>query len=390
MFELITASLDKKELKYLVDFPEFLKSDWERKVVSWVIEYGSRHSETPSPERLRIEFPEFTLIRADPPIPLSDVYELELEAKKNDYASAILSKSMSELRSGAKLDVDEITKMVVNMTMASSTIMKYTTFDREIYFREGQPLLTGLHLVDNATGGVYPGELMTIIGRLGTGKSTWVQFFMNDWFLNQGKRLLCISKEMPPMDVFARMDAMIGRFNSRVLRDPDSVGEMRNALKVVKKVMGGSTGEIIMPVMPTYKVEQIKLLARNLSADAVIIDGLYHLSSSRGGYASMWEEVRSVSSEVKAMALECHIPVIATTQIKRGAKAEVYDPEDIAYSDAIGQDADFILAIKNVPSSTFKHRSEMQLIKNRQGPEITTVIETEFETMSYEEVLGAT
>jgi replicative DNA helicase len=90
------------------------------------------------------------------------------------------------------------------------------------------------------------------------------------------------------------------------------------------------------------------------------------------------------------MALECHIPVIATTQIKRGAKAEVYDPEDIAYSDAIGQDADFILAIKNVPSSTSKHRSEMQLIKNRQGPEITTVIETEFETMSYEEVLGAT
>jgi hypothetical protein len=388
MFELITASLDGKELKYLVDFPEFLKSDWERKVISWVIEYGGKHSETPSPERLRMEFPEFTLIRADPPIPLSDVYDLELEAKKNDYASAILSKSMSELRSGAKLDVDEITKMIVNMTMASSTIMKYTTFDREIYFREGQPLLTGLHLVDNATGGVYPGELMTIIGRLGTGKSTWVQFFMNDWFLNQGKRLLCISKEMPPMDVFARMDAMIGRFNSRALRDPDSAGEMRNALKVVKKVMGGSTGEIIMPVMPTYKVEQIKLLARNLSADAVIIDGLYHLSSSRGGYSSMWEEVRSVSSEVKAMALECHIPVIATTQIKRGAKAEVYDPEDIAYSDAIGQDADFILAIKNTPTSTTKHRSEMQLIKNRQGPEITTVIETEFETMSYEEVLG--
>ena len=384
MFELITASLDKKDIKYLMDFPEFLTSEWERKVISWCVSYNAKHGEVPQPERLRTEFPEFTIIRGEKPFPLSDIYELELETKRNEYSLGILSKMVVDLRAGEKCDVDAISAMVMNLTMSGSSIIRYSTFDRDSYFRSGTPLLTGLRLIDNATGGVYPGELMTIIGRLGTGKSTWVQFFMNDWFLNQGKRVLCVSKEMPPMDVFLRLDAMVGRFNSRNLRDKEMENEMRTSLKVIKKIVSGSSGEIIMPVMPTYKVGQVSTLAKNLNADAIIIDGLYHLTSSRNGYGAKWEEVAAVSSEVKEMALECRVPVIATTQIKRGAKAEVYDPEDIAYSDAIGQDADFILAIKNlnVPG---KHKAEMQLIKNRQGPEVTTLVETEFETMSYEE-----
>lgn len=384
MFELITASLDNRDMRFMINFPEFLTNEWERKVISWCVNYSVRHGEVPQPERLRMEFPEFTIIRGDKPLPLTDVYDLELEAKRNEYSLNILSKMVSDLRAGGSCDIDAISGMVTNLVMSGSTIMRYSTFDRESYFRSGTPLLTGLRLIDNATGGIYPGELMTVIGRLGTGKSTWVQFFMNEWFLNQGKLILCISKEMPPMDVFLRLDAMVGRFNSRMLRDKSLENEMRSSLKVIKRVVSGSSGEIVMPVMPTYKVNQVMTLAKNLKADAIVIDGLYHLSSSRVGYGAKWEEVAAVSGEVKSMALECHVPVMATTQIKRGAKAEVYDPEDIAYSDAIGQDADFLLAIKNL-NVVGKHRAEMQLIKNRQGPEITTIVETEFETMSYEE-----
>lgn len=386
MLELITKCLEERSIQKLLDFPEFLKSDWEKKIITYIADYSSKFGEVISVSRLQREFPsEFTPMRADPPLPLLDVYELELEAKRSEYAIGVLSEALSKVKLGEKIPTADISAMVEALTMSSASIVRYTTFDRESYFRTGDPLKTGLRLIDRVTGGIYPGEFMVLIGRLGTGKSTWEEFFMNNWFLEGGKRILHISKEMPPADVFARLDAMVGKFNSRMMRDPSVAPDVKRMLSTVKAVITASKGEIIMPILPYYEVSQIKSLARNSAADAIIIDGLYHLSSGKHGYSSGWEEIKAVSGEVKSMALELHKPVMATTQIKRGAKGDVYDAEDIAYSDAIGQDADFILAIKNIVSSE-KKRAELQLIKNRYGPEITTIVETDYDTMSYREV----
>lgn len=392
MNELITACLKAKAIDKLIEFPSTLMNEFETKVVEFVLDYQRKFEQTPSIERLRTAFPEFVPLESDPPLPLLDAYEMELESKRASYAMREMEKVMSKLRAGEKLPLDDLAGIVSKLTLNSSIISRYTTFDRSLYFREGLPCKIGLKLIDNVTKGVYPGELMLIIGRLGTGKSTYSEFFMNNWFLSQGKRILCISKEMPPIDVFARLDAMIGHFNPSELRgieETDKRATIEGKLKIVKHIVSTvSKGEIIMPVMSVYNISQIEALARNLAVDVVVIDGMYHLSPSTGdGGMSGWEKVAAASRETKMMALNLKVPVFATTQVRRsaGAKKDLYDPEDIAYSDALGQDADFIVAIRplGVPD---KARSELQLIKNRFGPPISTIVESDFAEMAMEEI----
>lgn len=385
MNELITAALKAKNVDRLIDFPKFLMNDWEVSIIDFILKYKKDYGEIPTVERLVRAHPEFVPLESDPPLPLPDVYDIELDSKRRNYATSGLHDIIDKVKSEEEIPLDDLSAIVHKLTMSSSTLVKYSTFDRDLYFREGLPTKIGIRLIDRVTNGVFPGEVMLIVGRLGTGKSTFTQFFMNNWFLNQNKRILCVSKEMPPIDVYARLDAIVGHFNPNDLRNPDGKREaLASMLKTVKHAISESKGEIIMPIMPMYTVPQIASLAMNVEADVIVIDGMYHLSANTKS-TSTWEQIASVSREVKQMALDLKVPIFATTQMKRVGKKEEFDPEDIAYSDALGQDADFVVAIRpmHVPD---KSRSELQLIKNRFGPPIATIVDSDFDAMSMRDV----
>jgi hypothetical protein len=97
-------------------------------------------------------------------------------------------------------------------------------------------------------------------------------------------------------------------------------------------------------------------------------------------HVARWENVAAVSNSLKQAALDLKLPVLGSTQIKRVGGKTDYDPEDIAYSDALGQDADFLIALN--PSKAVKQRIEVQLIKNRYGSQVTESIYIDYETMS--------
>lgn len=387
MFELITQALEEKKVDFLVKFPRFLMDDTEVQVVEFILAYVTKHGEPPSVTRVSREFDTFTSITPEVKTPITDTYDLELEAKRANHAANVLSKCLAEIREGKKVPLEELSGMVQQLTRSGTELVDYETFDRDLYFRTGVPLKTGLRLIDRATGGVYPGEFMAIIARLGIGKSTFAQLLMKRWYLEGHRRILAISKEMPPADVFARMDAMVGKFNSRIIRDTEFEIEARAKVATVKTKIAGSTSQVIMPTMSSYTIPEIHSMARNVGADAIVIDGLYLMSSGNRRLQN-WEEMKDVTRAVKEMSLTLRVPVIGTTQIKRNAKGgDIYDTEDIAYSDSIGQDADFILAIKRKPSiKEGIQRMEMQLIKNRYGPEIVTLVELLYETMTMREI----
>ena len=219
---------------------------------------------------------------------------------------------------------------------------------------------------------------MLIVGRLGTGKSTVAQHIAKTIWL-EGKRILFVSAEMLSLDVFSRIDAMVGRFNPLDLRKGRS-SELEGILGKVLKKVKGERGEIIIPRSRLLSPSQIAAFAKNLDVDLIIVDGAYLLKPSDGHYSSKWEKVATVSNELKQIALDLDLPLIATAQIKRGATTDGdYTPEDIALSDALGQDSDFVLAIKQ--NAVMKEKAELQLIKNRYGSLCTTLIRIDFDTM---------
>jgi hypothetical protein len=77
--------------------------------------------------------------------------------------------------------------------------------------------------------------------------------------------------------------------------------------------------------------------------DVVFIDGMYLMSDSKNAKKDH-ERVRNVSRSVRAMNLKTNVPVIATLQANRAAaKNQDANSDEVAFSDAIGQDATLLM-----------------------------------------------
>lgn len=392
MNELVTRSIQDGNLTYMAQFPHELLAGPEQELFEWVLDFNQHHGAPPSvkatEEQFSFYYPwEFTPTPHEPkPQPLSATYEQLVQQKLAEISTYKLRQAEEQLRISGEVPLDTLEEIAQLHTLAQG-VVRYSLFDRSLYFRRST-LHLPFSLLEKHTGGLANGDFMLLVGRLGTGKSTVAQYMAKE-FWEQHKRILFVSAEMLSLDVFSRIDAMVGSFNPLTLREGQTPDITRTLTKVVDRARKHK-GEIIIPRNRLLSPAQISGFAKHLDVDLIIVDGAYLLQPSGGKYTSKWEKVATVSNQLKQMALDLQLPLIATAQIKRGASAEAgYDPEDIALSDALGQDSDFIVAI--APNNTLKGRMELQLIKNRYGSRCATQIFIDFETMKVtdESIAGA-
>jgi len=358
--ELITAAIREEDVQVLNDFPQELMNDWEKDICLWIADYMRKYSKMPTLTRLQKEFVDFLPLKSVDP--LLDIFDREVLEKKRLLATnmvATLSEALREPRfdpAGAIADVHR------TLSVSQTGLIKYSTFDREEYFKPRTPLMFHFPLIDKVTGGLLNGDLGYIVGRLGTGKSTTAQWVTHQWW-KDGKRMLFISGEMMPIDVLMRLDAMVGGFNPRELRMSTKTLGLQKKVQIVSHVAAASKGEIIFPKNRMMTPSAVIGAATQLEVDAVIIDGVYLMRTDRF-VASKWERVAEISNHLKQGALSLGIPFLGITQLRRLGGKEKVEVEDIAYSDALGQDADVVLSITptDVPNQI-----ELELIKNRFG-----------------------
>lgn len=90
--------------------------------------------------------------------------------------------------------------------------------------------------------------------------------------------------------------------------------------------------------------------AEEFDPDIIIVDSFYKMKDDRTGKRSVkWEVQYNIVQDLKGVTQLLHIPVIGVTQRHRVKKEESEDDEDlgdIAYADAVGQEADAIYRIK--------------------------------------------
>lgn len=377
MNELVTSALAAGDVTSLIEFPSFLMNEFEQQVITFIAKYVKTYGSIPSVERVRKEFPHFIPLQSDPPLPLLDLVDLTLKRKRVEFASSKLGDVLMEMRDEGDVPMSKITDIIASLNATNGELARYSSFSRELYFRTGRNLKLGFPIIDRLIGGFFNGDYFLVAGRLGAGKSTVLQVIAHKWW-EEGRKVLYISKEMLPVDVFSRIDGMVGKFNPIRIRN-SSKSEMMPTLNIVSSIAGKSSGEIVIPNRQITKPSQIATLAQYLNMDAIIVDGVY-LMEPDVKISAKWEAVASISNELKQIAMSLQSPLLASTQIKRVGAKEEYDPEDLAYSDALGQDADFILTIH--PTIADKHRLELQLIKNRFGDQGGTVVYMDHERMN--------
>jgi len=199
-----------------------------------------------------------------------------------------------------------------------------------------------------ATLGVQPDDYVVFFGRPKSMK-TWVLAFLLAWFYEMRKRILIYTKEMTPENIFWRAGACLAEVRYDALNNATLTWEEEQMLYIVERMLylsqasqtvvclsgaDASEGGDTVPWLRS-KIEQYR-------PEIVFIDGLYLMSDARGATKDH-ARVRNISRAVRQMNLETRIPVFATLQANRAAaQNKEANLDEIAFSDAIGQDATLI------------------------------------------------
>jgi predicted ATP-dependent serine protease len=361
--ELITATIRDGDVQTLNDFPTELMNEFETEIVTWISEYARKYAKLPKLERIERHFPHFIPLSSVDPI--GDIFDRTVLTKKRSVATGLIAELTEQMRDDDHYDPTvDVSAYSRALSTADTGLVKYSAFDRAEYFKPRTPINFHFPLIDRVTGGLLNGDLCYMVGRLGHGKSTTAQWITHKWW-SDGKRMLFVSAEMMPIDVLMRLDAMIGKFNPRELRLAKKTIALEKQVKVISHVAAAADGEIIFPKRRLLTPSAIIAVGMQLEVDAIVVDGVYLLRPDRQAQ-SKWERVAEISNALKQGAMELGIPILGITQLGRAsahkAKPEI---EDIAYSDALGQDSDIVISI--VQDKEHANQISLELLKNRFG-----------------------
>ena len=243
-------------------------------------------------------------------------------------------------------------------------------------------LPSGIQGLDDTVLGFSPGEMVIIAGRPGMGKSSLARDIMLKVGASDGERgtiLLC-TLEMSVEEVVELLAANLAKIDYHAYKKGDCKDGIQSLFDRACAQL--SSYNIIINddtyLTPNVLRGVLTELNTNDRICCVIVDYL-QLMSLRCSVESRQTEVAEISRELKAIAKEFHLPVIAMSQLNRNVDyRESCRPRlsDLRESGAMEQDASKVILIhrpsyydKEVNMNS-KDTGEAELIiaKNRKGP----------------------
>ncbi len=219
---------------------------------------------------------------------------------------------------------------------------------QEISNQEGMSgLATGFTKLDALTSGWQPSDLIIIAARPGMGKTAFVISMAKNMAIDFNEPVALFSLEMSSVQLITRMISSETGLTSEKLRKGNLEPHEWEQLNVkVKKL---SDAPIFIDDTPALSIFDLRAKARRLvsqhNVKILVIDYL-QLMTAGGSGGNREQEISSISRNLKALAKELNIPVIALSQLSRavetrgGSKRPLLS--DLRESGAIEQDADIV------------------------------------------------
>ena len=236
---------------------------------------------------------------------------------------------------------------------------------------------TGFIDLDSMLTGLHPGELIIVGARPAMGKTSFAMNIAEHAAVNKGKTTAVFTLEMPREQIALRMlcsDARVDmqRVRKGTLHDDDWI-------RLAKSLGPLSAAPMYIDDTAAISPTQLRSRCRRLMMDTgrldlVVIDYL-GLMRSDGKAASRNMEVSEISRQLKAIALELKIPIIACAQLSRANKDRIDKRpvlSDLRDSGSIEQDADVVMFLHREEyynkETEDKNIGEVIVSKQRSGP----------------------
>lgn len=269
---------------------------------------------------------------------------------------------------------------------------------RKLAMQSGKKI-TGLHTgfsnLDNMTAGLQNSDLIILAARPSVGKTAFSLNLARNVAAsseNNNAHVAFFSLEMGADQLLMRLAAA----ESRVPIANIKTGQMNSEEQMMFNQAMASLSEMNFHIDDTagVKIGDIKSKCRKLKLekglDLVVIDYLQLITTSKKT-DNRQQEVSEISRDLKGLAKELQIPVVALSQLSRGVEQRADKKpmmSDIRESGAIEQDADIIMMlyrpeyygdnIEGIDEETmYDGKTIVSLVKHRNGS--TGDIEFEFQ-----------
>ena len=236
-------------------------------------------------------------------------------------------------------------------------------------------ITTGLHKLDEATGGWQPGDLAILAARPGVGKTAMMLHFAIS-AAKEGTPVAIFSLEMTARSLVERLFVGLSDINA----DRFKRGILYTEETLRLEQAGNSIASLPITIIDTAILSMRKIrnkamrLHRQGKCGALFIDYLQLVDMrTDNNHYNREQEVAAASRMAKIIAKELEIPVILLSQLNRSVETRAAEggmrrPQlsDLRESGAIEQDADMVLFICRSENDD-ENRGELILSKNRNG-----------------------
>ena len=230
----------------------------------------------------------------------------------------------------------------------------------------GRPALpTGFAALDRLLGGLRPGEMQIVAGRPGMGKTAFLLSVARHIALAQNSRVLFFSLEMDGAPLAQRLAAQQSGIEAVRLRDglwaPDEQPGLARTVQALHDL------PILIDETPALSVQQLAQRCQRRSDLGLVVVDYLQLLSGGGRFDNRTQEVGQVARQLKTLARELHVPLLAAAQLSRAVEQRLDRRpllSDLRESGSIEQEADAVIFLHRAEGAPLV---EVSLAKHRNG-----------------------
>ena len=235
---------------------------------------------------------------------------------------------------------------------------------------------TGFIDLDKYLSGLQPSDLLIIAGRPGQGKSGFLLTVAKNAGVTHKKHVAIFSMEMSNEQVVQRLIAQETGIDSQRLRNGKLTEEewplFTHSIEVLSDTM------IFLDDTPAITPLQLRTKCRRLhmeyGIDLILLDYLQLMSGDTRNDNRV-QEVSFISRNLKVLARELNVPVLAAAQLSRAVEQRTdKEPQlsDLRESGSLEQDADIVMFIyypaEYEQDAAKKNLRKIKIAKHRNGP----------------------
>jgi replicative DNA helicase len=241
---------------------------------------------------------------------------------------------------------------------------------------------TGFADLDEMTNGLHPGQMIIVAARPGVGKSTLGLDFARSCSVKHSMTSVIFSLEMSRTEIVMRMLSAEAKIRLQDMRG----GRMSDDdwTRLARRMSEISEAPLFIDDSPNMTMMEIRAKARRLKqrndVKLIIIDYLQLMTSGKR-VESRQQEVSEFSRNLKLLAKELEVPVVAISQLNRGPEQRTDKRPmlaDLRESGSLEQDADMVLLL-NRPDAWERDdpragEADLIIAKHRAGPTATITV----------------